>query len=177
MLHVCDLPFVLRQDGDKIRECVRSGCDYDYRDGNDCRCDKLSRCIFLFWQGTLIWWFNINLLFSRLGMEIFQPNCWGNYSDLLERIPVTPRSRCEKEVLKLFTNFLIFLVSCDVCLGPVDCPCPSQLIMRIFCRSVQCVFLWQDLMNEVDTASVGSFNFPNFLNMMLRLQSHKMLSI
>ena len=24
-------------------------------------------------------------------------------------------------------------------------------------------------MNEVDTASVGSFNFPNFLNMMLRL--------
>merc|ERR1719471_1928374 len=23
-------------------------------------------------------------------------------------------------------------------------------------------------MNEVDTASVGSFNFPNFLNMMLR---------
>ena len=31
----------------------------DYRDGNDGRCDKLSRCIFLFWQGALIWLFNI----------------------------------------------------------------------------------------------------------------------
>ena len=124
----------------------------------------LTRCTDL-----IIQYLSINLLFSRLGMEIFQPNCWGNYSDLLEKIPVTPRSRCEKEVLKLFTNFLIFLVSRDVCLGPGDCPCPTQLIMRIFCRSVQCVFLWQDLMNEVDTASVGSFNFPNFLNMMLRL--------
>lgn len=27
-------------------------------------------------------------------------------------------------------------------------------------------------MNEVDTASVGSFNFPNFLNMMLRLSDN-----
>ena len=26
----------------------------------------------------------------------------------------------------------------------------------------------QDLMNEVDTGSIGTFNFPNFLNMMLR---------
>ena len=32
-------------------------------------------------------------------------------------------------------------------------------------------------MNEVDTASVGSFNFPNFLNMMLRLESHIVILI
>ena len=28
--------------------------------------------------------------------------------------------------------------------------------------------MFQDLMNEVDTGSIGSFKFPNFLSMMLR---------
>ena len=32
-------------------------------------------------------------------------------------------------------------------------------------------------MNEVDTASVGSFNFPNFLNMMLRLSKQNALNL
>ena len=117
-------------------------------------------------------WFPQYLLFKSL---VFQASS-GNIStkllgQLLRFVGENP-SDSEVQVRKKFwnyftTNFLIFLVSGDVC------PRPNSADNEIFCRSVQCVFLWQDLMNEVDTASVGSFNFPNFLNMMLRLSIDK----
>ena len=49
------------------------------------------------------------------------------------------------------------------------------LVIKLF-NSSSC-FLSQDLMNEVDIASIGTFNFPNFLNMMLRYKFSKFLSI
>ena len=90
-------------------------------------------------------WLNCNnpnqhLYYSRNQVEIFQPNCWDNYSDLLEKIPVTPRSRWERsfEIIST-TNFLIFLVS-DVCLRLRWLSVPHSADNELFCRSVQCVF-------------------------------------
>ena len=92
-------------------------------------------------------WLNCNnptpLVFhSRNQVEIFQPNCWDNYSDLLERIPVTPRSRWEERSFEIIstTNFLIFLVSGDVCLRLRWLSVPHSADNELFCRSVQCVF-------------------------------------